>query len=125
MCGRVVSEDRFLILHCLAKYITQKMCDKAVDDSLASLKRIPARLVTSRMIKELFTALFAEENVLNFNEDSGNIFSCNKMGILNIDLNTINLDHNSDEKDGPVIINHIRLLAWYIKFEKHKALKKR
>ena len=32
MCGRVVSEDPFLILHCPDKYKTQRMCDEAVDD---------------------------------------------------------------------------------------------
>ena len=80
------------------------------------------------MIKELFTAMYADENILYFNEDSGNVsFSCNEMGILNIDLNNINLDNNFDEdhlhhRDS---IIHTRLLAWHIKFEKHKVLKKR
>ena len=33
-----------------------------------------------------------------FNKDFGNIvFTCNEMGILNIDLNNINLDSNLDE----------------------------
>ena len=41
------------------------------------------------------------------------------MGILNIDLNTINLDNNFDEDDPDTIIL-IRLLAWYIKFKKTK-----
>ena len=41
------------------------------------------------------------------------------MGILNIDLNTINLDNNFDEDDPDTIIL-IRLLAWYIKFKKNK-----
>ena len=45
------------------------------------------------------------------------------MGILNIDLNNINLDNNFDEDDPDTIIL-IRLLAWHIRFEKHKALKK-
>ena len=43
------------------------------------------------------------------------------MGILNIDLNNINLDNNFDED---VTIVHIRLLDWHIKFEKSKLLKK-
>ena len=43
------------------------------------------------------------------------------MGILNIDLNIINLDNNFDEEDPDTIIL-IRLLAWYVKSEKHKAL---
>ena len=29
----VVSEDPFLIAYCHNKYVTQKMCDEAVDDS--------------------------------------------------------------------------------------------
>ena len=46
------------------------------------------------------------------------------MGILKIDLNNTNLDNNFDEDDPDTIIL-IRLLAWHIKFEKCKALKKR
>ena len=51
------------------------------------------------------------------------LFSCNEMGILNIDLNNINLDNNFDEDDSDNIIL-IRLLVWHIKFEKRKALRK-
>ena len=46
------------------------------------------------------------------------------MGILNIDLNNINLDNNFDEDDTDTIIL-IRRLACTIKFEKRKELKKR
>ena len=46
---------------------------------------------------------------------------CNEMGILNIDINNINLDNNFNEDDLDTIIL-IRLLDWYIKFEKRKAL---
>ena len=46
------------------------------------------------------------------------------MGILNIDLNNINLDNNFDEDylDTTILV---RLLAWHIKCEKRKELKKR
>ena len=85
---------------------------------------IPDWFVTSKMIKELFTALYADENILHFNENSGNlIFSCNDMGVLNIDFNNINLDNKCQEDDPDTII-HIRLLAWLIKFKKRKANKK-
>ena len=61
------------------------MCDQAADDSLAALKLILDWFVTSKMVKELYTALYADENILYFNDDSGNVvFSCNEMGILNI-----------------------------------------
>ena len=37
------------------------MCDKAVDDSLAALKLIPDWFVTSKMIKKLYTVLYADK----------------------------------------------------------------
>ena len=48
------------------------MCGEAVDDSTATLKLIPDWFVTSKVIKKLFTVLFADKNILYFNEDSGN-----------------------------------------------------
>ena len=69
--------------------------------------------------------MYADENILHFDEDFGNVvFSCNEMGILNTDLNNNNHDDNFDE-DHPDTIIHIKLLAWHIKFEKRKVLKKR
>ena len=42
------------------------------------------------MIKELYNALFTDDNILLFNRDSCNItFSSDVMGILSIDLNNI------------------------------------
>ena len=100
------------------------MCNVAVDDYIATLKLIPNWFVTSKMIKKLFNAFYANENILFFNEGPGDVvFNCNEMGILNIDLNNINLDNNFDEDDPDTIIL-IRLLVWHIKFEKRKELKK-
>ena len=125
MCDKVVSKDSFLIVYCLDKYKSQRMCEEAVDDSLAALKLISDWFVTSKMIKKLFTVLYANDNTLYFSDNSGNVvFSCNKIGVLNIDLNNINLDQNFDEDDPDTIIL-IKLLAWHIKFEKRKELKKR
>ena len=74
------------------------MCNEAVDDSLTALKLIPDWFVTSKMIKKLYTALYANENILYFNQDSGDVtFCCNEMGILSVNLNNINLDNNFDE----------------------------
>ena len=78
------------------------------------------------MIEKLLTALYTDDNILYFNEDSVNVvFSCNDMGVLNIDLNNINLDDSNYDEDDPETIIYIRLLAWHMKFEKHKAYKKR
>ena len=116
----------FFVFHSIPnQYKSKKMCDKAVDDFLAALKLVPDWFVTSKLIKKLYTAFYADDNILYFSKDSGNVeFSCNEMGILNIDLDNINLDNNFFEDD-PITIIFIRLLAWHIKFEKRKALKKK
>ena len=73
---------------------------------IAALKLIPDWFVTSKAIKKPYTVLYTDKNILYFNEDSGNVaFSCNEMGILNVDL-----DNNFDEDDPDTIIL-IRLLA--------------
>ena len=66
MFDRVVSDDLFLTVHCPDKHITHKLCDEAVDDSIATWKLIPNWFVTCKMIKKLFTALYADENILYF-----------------------------------------------------------
>ena len=77
------------------------------------MKLILNWFVTGKMIKEPFTALYADESVLYFNENSGNtVFSCNEMSILNIDLNNIYLDNTFDEDDLDTVIL-IRLLLVY------------
>ena len=80
------------------------MRDKAVDESLATLKLIPNWFVRSKMINEFSTALYVDKNILYFKEEFGNVvFSCNEKDLLNIDLNNINLDNNFDEDDTDTI----------------------
>ena len=63
--------------------------------------------------------------IIYSNEDSSNVvFSYNEVGILSIDLNNTNL-YNNDDEDDPGTIILIRLLAWHIRFEKRKELKKK
>ena len=95
------------------------MCDEAVDDSLAALKLIPDRFVTSKMIKTLFTALHADEIYSILMKILLRLYLIVKIGILNIDF-----VNNFDEDDLDTIIL-IRRLAWHIKFEKRKELKKK
>ena len=69
--------------------------------------------------------MYADDGLLFFDKDSGDVtFCCSEMGILSVNLNNINRNNNFDEDDPDTIII-IRLLAWYSKFKKHKALKKR
>ena len=115
MCDTVVSEDPSLMVYFPNKYKTQRMCDEAVDNCLSALKLVPDWCIKSEMIKKLFTALYADKNILCFNEGSDDtVFKCSGMDILNIDLNDIDINNNFDEDDADTIIL-IRLLAWHIK----------
>ena len=124
MCDKIVSDDAFKLRYCYDRYKAQEMSTKAIDDFLEVLKFIPDQLVTSKMNKKPI-ALHADDNILYFNEDSGDaVFSCNEMGILSKDLNNINLDDINYDEDDPDTIIHIRPLTWHILFEKRKALLK-
>ena len=109
MCDRAASEDPFVRIYLSDKYNAQRMCGEAVDDSLAALKFIPDWFVTGKMIKKLFTVLYADDNTMYFKENSGYvIFSRNKMGIL---------DDNNYDEDDPETTILVRLLPWPSKFE--------
>ena len=59
--------------------------------------------------------MYADENILYFNEDSDN-----GMGILNMNISNINLHDANYDEDDPDTIILVRLLIWHIKFEKLK-----
>ena len=64
-------------------YNTQEMCDKVVDHFLAAFKFLPDWFVRNKIIKKVDNALFADVDILLFDENSGNVkFSSDEMGIL-------------------------------------------
>ena len=69
MRDRVVCEDSFLTLYYPDKYITQKCVMKL----FIIFKLISDWFITSKMIKKLFTALYADENIPYFYEGSDNV----------------------------------------------------
>ena len=61
---------------------------------------------------KLYTALYAGDGLLFFDEDSGDVtLYCNEMVILSVNLNNINLDNINFDEDDPDTIILIRLLA--------------
>ena len=64
-----------------------------VGNLLSTLKFISDWFVTSKMIKKLYNTLFADDDILFFDEDSGNdTFSSNEIGILSAIVDNINID---------------------------------
>ena len=93
MCDKAFSEEPFLLKICHDSYKTPEMRDKAVDDFPTALKSVPDWFVTSKVIKNLHSALFAYDNVLFCDKDSGIVtFSSDEMSILSVDFNNNNLD---------------------------------
>ena len=77
-------------------------------DIIAALKLIPDWFVTSKIIKKLFTALYADENIFHFNEDSSNVvFSCNEMDIVGISLS------NAFNVYSLKVLGHFDTNTWY------------
>ena len=82
-----------MLKYCLNRQKDSKKCDKVVDDFLQASKFVPDWFVTNKMIKRLHNVLFSNNDILFFDEGSGNVtFSSDEMGILSVDLNNINLD---------------------------------
>ena len=100
------------------------MWDKVVNDILPPLKLDPDWFVANKMIKKLHNALLADDDILFFDEDSGNvIFSSDEMGIFSVDFNNINLDNVNFDKDDPKTIIHVRLITWYNRLKQRKSFK--
>ena len=56
LCDRIVSDDPFSLRYVPDQYKTQQVFDETVDDFLPTLNFAPNCFVTSKMIKNLFTA---------------------------------------------------------------------
>ena len=69
------------------------MCKKAVNIFYAFLPALHEWFVRSKMIKTFHNALFIDNDILFYDQDSGNVtFSSDEMDILSVDLNNVNLD---------------------------------
>ena len=81
MSDRAVSDDSFLTVYSCNDYLTQKMCDKVVDDSIALLKLILDWFVTSKMIKN-FLLICVQTKIYSILSDflgdfDNVVFDCN------------------------------------------------
>ena len=125
MCYEAVSNDPFMLKHCLDRYQTQKVFDKTVDEFVPVLKFVPDWFVTSNIIKKLHDALFANQYTIFINEDSINVtFRADEMDIVSVDLDKINIDDVNFDEDDPETIIHVRVMAWHNRFKQRKAFKK-
>ena len=101
------------------------MCDNAVDDCLAALNLFPICFLQVKWLKNILLLCLQTKIYSIFTENSDNVvFKWNRMGILNIDLDNIDLGDTNYEEDDLDTIILIRLLTCHIKFEKGKELKK-
>ena len=108
------------------RYKTQKMCDKAVDSFLLALKLVPDWSVMSKMIEKLDNTVFFNDDIIFGGIDSDIVkFFSNDIGLNRINLNNVNLDDNNFVNCSLETINHVRLMAWYNRYNQYKACQKR
>ena len=86
------------------------------------MKFVPDWFVKSKIPKKLHVALFANDDTL-FLMKILLTFYANRMGILCVDVDKINLDNADFYEEDPETNIHIRHLAWRNKFEKCKVYK--
>ena len=72
MYDEIVSERSFMLKCCPDRYKTQEMCNKVVDHFPPALKFVPDWFIMSKMIKRFHGALFTNDKILLFDEDSVN-----------------------------------------------------
>ena len=79
------------------------------------------------MLEKFHDALLANDDRFFFEENVSKVtFFANEMGILDVDLDKINLDdHNNFYEGDPDTTIHVRIVTWRNRFEKRKALKKK
>ena len=113
MCDEVVSKIPKTLNYYSYKidsYKIQEMRDKSADNFLPKLKFISDWFVKSTIMKNIYHALFADDDILFSDEDSDNIpFSSDELGILRVDLNNISLDDTNFYEDDPRTISYARL----------------
>ena len=68
MCDKANDRWPFVFDSVPNQYKTQGMCNKGVDDFLPALKFVPDWFVTGKIIKKLLTVLYADDNILFFDE---------------------------------------------------------
>ena len=76
------------------------------------------------MLKDFDNIVFFNEDIIFVNEDSDINFLSDGMGLVNVDLNNVNLgDDNFDNYDPQTII-HVRIMAWCNSYKQRMAYKK-
>ena len=64
MCDKVILENGRTLNSVLDSRKNQKMCDKAVDSYLLTLKFVPHWFVTSKMIEKLDSVVFSNDDII-------------------------------------------------------------
>ena len=97
-CNKAVNTCFFLFDFVPNQHKTQTMCEETVDDCLAALKFIDQWFfITNKMLEKIQDSILADDDIFFFEEDfSKVIFYANEMGILVVDLDKINLDHDNN-----------------------------
>ena len=102
------------------------MYDKAVDAFLPASEFVPGWIVINKMAEKLDNPVISNDDIFFVDVYSSIItFRSNDRGFDTIDLNDINIDDNSFDKEDPEASFHVTFMAWSNRFKQHKTCKKK
>lgn len=109
-----------MLKHCLDRYKTHEMCDKAVNDFLPTLNSVPDCFIVTKMLDKLDNVVFFNDGIGldDIDSDFVPLFS-DDMELNTIDLNNIKLDDNFDEHDPKTLI-YVRPMAYCNRYKQSK-----
>ena len=102
-------------------------CDKVADFYLITLfdKFISDWLVTNKMFEKLDNSVVSNVDIFFDDVDSNIVtFLSDNMGVNTIDINNINVDDDTLDKDDPETINNCRIITWFNRLKRRKPCKK-
>ena len=114
-----------MLKYCPNRYKTLEISDKAVDDFLPALKFVSNWIVTSKVIKKLDNASFANDDIIFIIEDFNNVtVFVYEIDIFSVNFNNINLDDVNFAEDDSETNIYVKLIAWSDRFQQQKSFKK-
>ena len=120
--NKTLKKNPIMLKYCSEKYMTQKMCDKALEGCLWTWKFVADWFVSSKIIEILNNVVFSN-NDIGFDYIDSDIvtFFSDDMEIYTIDLSNINLDGNGNNDDDLETMIHVRLMSLVNEYKECKG----
>ena len=115
-----------MLKYCINRYKTQEMCNKNIDFCLTALKIVSDWFVLTKMPENVDDTVLSNDDIGfgDIESDTVTLFS-NAPGLVNEDLDNINLGDDNFQEDDTANVTLVKLTAQQSRFKQRKACEKR